>query len=44
MLFPPYTDGFTGKAPDVGAFESGQKPWPCGSTIPRTEWNDPVKW
>ena len=31
-LFSPYTDGFTGAAPDVGAFESGATPWTAGST------------
>jgi Right handed beta helix region len=31
-LFSPYTDGFTGTAPDVGAFESGITPWTAGST------------
>jgi len=31
-LFSPYTDGFTGIAPDVGAFESGVTPWTAGST------------
>lgn len=44
LEFPPYTDGFTGKAPDAGAFEFGVKPWPCGSTIPKKEWNDPATW
>lgn len=27
------TDGFMGKAPDMGAFESGQPAWPAGSTL-----------
>jgi hypothetical protein len=31
-LFSPYTDGFAGTAPDVGAFESGVAPWTAGST------------
>ena len=31
-LFSPYTDGYAGTAPDVGAFESGQTPWTAGST------------
>jgi hypothetical protein len=31
-LFSPYTDGFSGAAPDVGAFESGQTPWIAGAT------------
>jgi hypothetical protein len=31
-LFSPYTDGFAGTAPDVGAFESGVTPWTAGST------------
>jgi hypothetical protein len=31
-LFSPYTDGYSGAAPDVGAFESGRTPWTAGST------------
>jgi len=31
-LFSPYTDGYAGAAPDVGAFESGKTPWTAGST------------
>jgi hypothetical protein len=32
-VLPPYTDGFTGKAPDCGAFEFGREPWQAGSTL-----------
>ena len=31
-LFSPYTDGYAGAAPDVGAFESEKTPWTAGST------------
>jgi hypothetical protein len=31
-LFSPYTDGYAGSAPDVGAFESGQTAWTAGAT------------
>jgi hypothetical protein len=31
-LLSPYTDGYSGTAPDVGAFESGQTPWTAGAT------------
>jgi hypothetical protein len=27
----PWTDGFVGKAPDIGAFEHGAKPWTAGA-------------
>jgi hypothetical protein len=30
----PYTNGYSGSAPDIGAFEYGQTPWTCGSTVP----------
>eukprot|EP00041_Stephanoeca_diplocostata_P019511 m.422045 g.422045 ORF g.422045 m.422045 type:complete len:441 (+) comp21323_c0_seq3:166-1488(+) len=31
VVFPPYTDGkYTGKAPDVGAYENDQAPWTAG--------------
>jgi hypothetical protein len=32
-LVPPYTDGFAGAAPDLGAFESGRPRWTAGSTV-----------
>jgi hypothetical protein len=35
---PPYTDGFAGKAPDMGAFEHGREPWSAGSSLPESEW------
>ena len=44
MEFPPYTDGFTGKAPDLGAFERGVKPWTCGSSIPEFQWGRLAPW
>lgn len=31
--FPGITDGFTGTAPDVGAFEDGIKAWTAGATL-----------
>lgn len=30
---PPYTDGFTGQAPDIGAFEFGAPVWEAGSKL-----------
>jgi len=32
LLFPPYTDGYVGAAPDLGAFESGKPRWTAGAT------------
>lgn len=32
MVLPPYTDGFIGAAPDIGAFEFGATPWTAGSS------------
>jgi hypothetical protein len=29
-----YTDGFLGKAPDIGAYEYGDSPWKAGSDLP----------
>ncbi|MBI3934880.1 MAG: hypothetical protein HY316_09310 [Acidobacteria bacterium] len=31
VALPPYTDGFTGRAPDIGAYESGVPPWKAGA-------------
>ena len=31
MVVAPYTDGFKGRAPDVGAYESGVKPFQVGA-------------
>ncbi len=31
--YPPYTDGFIGEAPDLGALEFGRDPWTAGSTL-----------
>jgi len=33
VLLPPYTDGFSGSAPDLGAFERGAPPWTAGSSL-----------
>jgi hypothetical protein len=33
IALPPYTDGFNGTAPDIGAFEFGQVSWGAGSTL-----------
>lgn len=33
-VLPPFTDGFTGTAPDIGAFESGLPAWTAGATRP----------
>ena len=41
---PPWTDGFRGKAPDMGAHEFGADPVPVGSTIPETEWMLRPEW
>ena len=30
VVFPPYTDGFLGKAPDIGAYEFGGERWVAG--------------
>ena len=35
---PPYTDGFQGDAPDLGAFETGVDPWQAGATIDDNAW------
>jgi hypothetical protein len=32
-VIPPYTDGFVGKAPDVGAYEHGGTRWVAGCTL-----------
>jgi len=34
----PWTGTFAGKAPDMGALESGMEPWRHGSDIPESEW------
>jgi hypothetical protein len=41
---PPWTDGFAGRAPDLGAFEHGAPAWQAGSTIPEAEWMDDPEW
>jgi hypothetical protein len=33
-VLAPYTDGFTGKAPDAGAFERDRAAWQAGSDLP----------
>jgi hypothetical protein len=32
-VLSPYTDGYVGSAPDIGAFEFGASPWTAGSSI-----------
>jgi hypothetical protein len=32
-VLSPYTDGYVGSAPDIGAFEFGATPWTAGSSI-----------
>jgi hypothetical protein len=44
MPFPPYTDGFTGRAPDLGAFERGVPPWTAGCAIPESDWGQLAPW
>jgi hypothetical protein len=34
VAIPPYTDGFTGKAPDIGAYDHGLPPWKAGGSQP----------
>jgi hypothetical protein len=36
---PPYTDGFTGTAPDLGAFEFDLDPWTAGATVTDDIWD-----
>jgi hypothetical protein len=31
IIIPGYTDGFTGKAPDLGAYEADAEPWVAGA-------------
>ncbi|MCY2996247.1 MAG: carbohydrate-binding protein [Planctomycetota bacterium] len=31
-MIPPYTDGYVGSAPDIGAFEYGATPWTAGAS------------
>jgi parallel beta-helix repeat protein len=31
-VLSPYTDGYVGSAPDIGAYEYGQTPWTAGAT------------
>lgn len=31
--FPPYTNGFKGSAPDLGAYQSGETPWTSGASF-----------
>jgi hypothetical protein len=32
-MLPPYTNGYMGAAPDLGAFEFGAPPWSAGSSL-----------
>ena len=38
VCVPPFTDGFAGAAPDLGALELGVERWQAGSRIPVSEW------
>lgn len=33
LAVPPYTDGFTGRAPDIGAYEHGSPAWTAGASF-----------
>lgn len=33
VAVPPWTDGFSGRAPDVGALEHGGSPWVAGAVV-----------
>lgn len=33
LVLPPYTDGYVGAAPDIGAFEYGATPWTAGAYL-----------
>jgi hypothetical protein len=33
VLLPPYTNGYVGSAPDLGAYEYGAVPWSAGSSL-----------
>jgi hypothetical protein len=33
LLLSPYTNGFAGAAPDLGAYEYGRTPWKAGSSL-----------
>ena len=33
LVLPPYTDGYVGAAPDIGAFEYGAPPWTAGAYL-----------
>ena len=39
LEIPPYTDGFEGAAPDLGAYESGVQAWSAGATVTDDIWN-----
>jgi hypothetical protein len=34
VLLSPYTNGYVGAAPDIGAYEYGRTPWTAGSSLP----------
>jgi hypothetical protein len=34
IVFPPYTNGFIGNAPDIGAYEFEGEQWTAGCAIP----------
>ena len=33
MVIPPYTNGYVGPAPDIGAYEYGKPAWQTGATV-----------
>ena len=33
LILSPYTNGYTGPAPDLGAFEYGRTPWAAGAKL-----------
>ena len=34
LVLSPYTDGYAGRAPDLGAYEFGRSAWTAGARIP----------
>ena len=34
LVLPPYTDGYAGRAPDLGAYEFGRTAWTAGARLP----------
>jgi hypothetical protein len=42
MVIHPYTDGFVGSAPDIGAFEYGATPWTAGAVAAKNPYASAV--